>query len=236
MRLTGLFFAVTFAFAVGGCSKSTSDGVGPPPSSGAVTTSSTASQSSPPPFSRPPLQRQSGQYFTWLAPAGWTATESPNGVDLKSADSSILVNADLLRGNKGQSDPWSFTNKVLSAVGMKDIKQISAQNLPAQPSTIPGLSWTIQEFEITFTDATGAPRHADCTCAISSGYGGYDALFQGFSTTPDDFDKDKTWLPIVAGSVNAIDPSKVAYQNDVIPATNHPLDNSALMESWETRR
>ncbi|HVT11467.1 MAG TPA: hypothetical protein VHE55_04305 [Fimbriimonadaceae bacterium] len=199
-----------------------------------------ASQSSPPDaskFGRPLLERQSGQYFKWLAPAGWTATESPNGVDLSSPDRSLTASAALLKGSRGQTDPWTFTNMVLAQAGMRDIRQISSQNLPSQPSGMPGFPWTIQEFEITYTDGSGQARHADYTCGICGVYGrSYDALIQGFSTPAGSFDKDKTWLPVVAGSVNAIDASKVAYQRDLIPVSNHPLDDSAIMESWETRR
>lgn len=243
-RLTSLLLAAALGAVLivplAGCGRSESYSAGPPPSTEPSGSSATAGQGAPqnaaPSFTRPLLVRQSGQFFSWLAPSDWIATENPNGVDLRSADGSILANAALLRGNSGQADPWTFASTVLTQAGMQDIRQISAHDLPALQSTIPGLTWTIQEFELTFTDRSAGPRHADVICAICGGYGGYDALFQGFSTPPNDFDKAKTWLPLVAGSVNAIDPSKVAYQNDVIPAVNHQLDDSALMSSWEARR
>lgn len=234
MRLRGAWLVVLSGLIVGGCGIDKSAAPAGPPLQ-AVATKGAAPDVNK--FGRPPLQRQSGQYFSWLAPEGWTASETANGVDLKSADGSITASAALLKGSPGQTDPWTFTNMVLTQAGMRDIRQVSSQDLPSQPSGMPGLPWTIQEFEVTYTDGSGQARHADYTCGICGVYGrSYDALLQGFSTPADSFDKDKTWLPVVAGSVNATDPSKVAYQQDLIPVKNHPLDDSAIMEAWETRR
>jgi len=35
--------------------------------------------------------------------------------------------------------------------------------------------------------------------------------------------------------VTAIDPGNIAYQKQLIPVRNRPLDNSGLMESWERK-
>ena len=195
-----------------------------------------AKQPAPPPFVRPPLQVRRGRYFTYAIPADWQASETANGVDMNSPDGRLLANAAMLVGNPGTTTPWSFTSNILSAAGCTNINGLSKKELGSLPSGYPGIYWQVQEFDLTFIDQSGVARHGDVTAAICNVAGGFSALFQGYSAPASDFDQAKTWLPLIASSVNAIDPSKVAYQNQLIPVRNHPLDNSGLMESWQARR
>jgi hypothetical protein len=187
-------------------------------------------------FSRPPLVAQTGQYFTWTAPADWKATETANGVDLASPDGTMIANSAVLVGNAGQSDPWSFLSDLMTRFGARDLQRINTQDLPPLPSGYPGINWQIQEFEVSFTDSTGSARHGDCTIGILNAYGGYSVAMQSFSTPPDTYAQGKTWLPILVESIKTTDPSKLANQNQVLMPRNHPLDNSGLMESWQERR
>src|SRR5262249_31690801 len=87
-----------------------------------------------PPFERPPLVSHRGNYFTWEMPADWTSHESTNGVDMVSADGTLIANSFLLMGSLGSSDPWRFLTSTLAAIGMRDLKGISSMDQPSQPS------------------------------------------------------------------------------------------------------
>jgi hypothetical protein len=187
-------------------------------------------------FTRPSLVGHTGQYFTWMMPADWKSNETANGVDMTSADGSIIASSALLVGTPGQTDPWSFVCNLLTHLGARSLQRNSARNLPPQRSGYPGIDWQIQDFEVSFTDSAGSARRAELTCGICNAYGAYSALLQSFSTPANDYDLGRTWLPLLPPSVKAIDPSRIAYQNDLLPVQNHPLDNSALMESWKEKR
>lgn len=228
------------AFAFSGCSTSPTEHAAPGssggPASGASGSDQSASTVGHVGFIRPALEVRNGQYFTWAMPADWKATETANGVDMTSADGRMIASSVLLVGSQGRSDPWSFVSSVLTHLGASDVKRLSTKDLPPQRSGYPGIDWEIQDFEVTFTDTSGSARHADCTCGICNAYGGYSAIIESFSTPPDDYDQSATWLPLLVQSVHATDPGKIAYQNNIIPVRNHPLDNSALMESWKEKR
>ena len=229
------------AYALSGCSKSSSNSQYSGPSSGSSPSSSEgggriSSAGGYSGFTRPPLVVRQGQYFTWTMPSDWQANESANGVDLTSPDGKLIANSALLAGNAGQTTPWNFLVDVLTKLGARDIKGISTQNLPSQPSGYPGINWQIQEFELTFTDTAGTSRHADCTCGVCNAYGGYSAIIQSFSAPANEYDQARTWLPLLAQSVMATNPGQIAYQNHLIPVQNRPLDNSGLMESWQQKR
>lgn len=188
-----------------------------------------------PAFTRPPLAVQRGQFFTWAMPAEWRATETGNGVDMNSPNGRLWANSVLLTGSPGRTTPWDFLEMLLGKLGATNINQISAHDLPPAASGYPGINWEIQEFELTFTDAKGVPQHANSTCGILNAYGSYSVVLQSVSAPEDQFEQAKTWLPLLPQSVVAIDPSKIAYQDQLIPVRNHPLDNSGLMESWEQK-
>jgi len=188
-----------------------------------------------PGFTRPPLTVQRGQFFTWAMPADWRSNESGNGVDMTSPNGKLAASAVLLTGTPGQTTPWDFLVNIMGKLGATNINQLSAHDLPSAPSGYPGINWEIQEFELTFTDAKGVLQHADSTCGILNAYGGYSVVLQSFSAPENEYDQAKTWLPLLPQSVAAIDPGKIAYQDQLIPVRNHPLDNSGLMESWEQK-
>jgi len=187
-------------------------------------------------FTRPALVVYRGEHFTYAVPADWQVAESENGIDMKSPDERIGATAQMLRSAKGTTDSWKFLYNSLALVGCTNIKGNFRVDLPAKESAYPGLYWEISDYDLTYTDLKGFARHADFISAVCNGYGYYDALLQGFATVPEIFDEAKTWLPVVSSSVNANDPNNVAYQHQVIPVQNHPLDNSGLMESWREKR
>jgi hypothetical protein len=186
-------------------------------------------------FTRPPLVMQRGDYFTWAMPADWHANETGNGVDMTSPDGHLIANAVLLTGNAGETTPWDFLVTLYTRIGNTNINQISRQDLPPVQSGYPGINWQIQEFELTYSDPKGVAQHADNTCGILNVYGGYSVVLNTYSAPEPEFAQAKTWMPLLPQSVAAIDPGKIAYQSQLIPVRNHPLDNSGLMESWEQK-
>jgi hypothetical protein len=216
-----------------------SDGAASTPSSGTQAGALPAAPVSDPAvnaFVRPALMVRQGQYFAWAMPMDWQAHESANGVGMASPDGKLVVDSELLVGSWGETTPWNFVVSVLTQVGTRDINGISTKNLPSVPSGYPGYYWQIQEFELTLTDASGIARQADWTCGICNAYGGYSAIIQCFSAPVGEFDRAKTWLPLLPQSVVVTNPGQVAYQDQIIPAQNHPLDNSGLMESWRQKQ
>ena len=226
------------AFAFSACSPSPPNDA--PASSGPVPGPSESREASTPAgdragFGRPSLVVKTGKYFTYAMPADWKSTETANGVDMTSPDGMMTANSALLVGNQGKSDPWTFVSSMLTVLGNHQIQQVTKKDLPPQRSGYPGINWEIQEFEVNFMDPRGTARHSNCTCGICNAYGSYSAIIQIFATKSEEYDENKTWLPLLAQSVKAIDPGKIAYQNDVLPVRNHPLDNSALMASWKEK-
>src|ERR1700674_364696 len=65
-------------------------------------------------FTRPPLQVQQGQFFTWAMPADWKSNETGNGVDMTSPDGKLVASSVLLTGQAGQTTPWDFVVLMLS--------------------------------------------------------------------------------------------------------------------------
>ncbi len=169
-------------------------------------------------------------------PTNWRASESGNGVDMTSPDGRLIANAAMLMGNAGQTTPWDFLVKLLTQLGATSINGISTQDLPSAQSGYPGIYWQIQEFELTYTDVAGTSRHADCTVGILNAHGGYSVIIQSFSSPVNEYDQARTWMPLLPQSVMAINPQKVAYQNQLIPVRNRPLDNSGVIETWTQKR
>ena len=257
MFTINLRFAFLLLFViccVSGCSKRSSGGYSsssspssfnptPAPTSDTTSTPTAVAEGSAAPalpthpaFTRPTLIVWRGEYFTYAMPADWQAHETGNGVDMNSPDGRLVASAELLSGSQGETTPWAFVYWALANTGCTNINGISRLDLPSRESVYPGAYWQIQEFDLTFTDQSGLARRGDVTAAICNAYGGHSALMQGYSAPLNDFDQAKTWLPLVASSVNAIDPNRVAYQNQLIPVQNHPLDNTGLMESWQEKR
>ena len=221
----------------------------PTSTSANTNTSTTVPENSPEPaatqttrlaFTRPALGVFRGEHFTYTMPIDWKVTaENESGIEMKAPDDKMGVSVTLLLGAPGSTTPWDFVYNSLAVVGCTNIYGISRTDWPSRPSVYPGLYFQIQEFDLTYNDPRGIARHADFVAAICNGYagvGGYAALLQGFATVPEVFDEAKTWLPIVSSFVNGNDPNSLAYQHQLIPVQNHPLDNTGLMESWREKR
>jgi hypothetical protein len=218
-----------------GCARSAAGGA-PAVHSGSVASPPASVAPAKPAFVRPTLEVHRGEYFSYEMPEGWQAAESANGVDMTSPDGKMSASSALLSGAPGSTTPWGFVQNVAKMLGLTSVKRLSARTLPPHKSGYPGIDWTIQEFEIACADKEGIARRASVACGICNAYGSYSAILQTYSTPVGEFDRGKTWLPRLVESVKAINPGRVAYQDNIIPVRNNPLDDSAIMESWEARQ
>ena len=89
------------------------------------------------PAGRPPLAVHQGRYFRWAVPAGWTESESTNGVTLTAPDELMSVSSALLLRSPGKTTPANFTVWMLGMVpGNSDLRVLATRDLPDQPSRI----------------------------------------------------------------------------------------------------
>ena len=183
---------------------------------------------------RPPLAVHQGHYFRWAVPVGWTESESANGVTLTAPDELTSVSSALLLRSPGRTTPADFTVWMLGMVpGNSDLRVLATRDLPDQPSGF-GAPWKVQEIEMRYA-ANGNPVRATWTCGVVSVLGTFDAFILGYQASPADFDTAKLWLAPIARSVAITNPRQVAGNDSLLMPRNHPLDNSALLESWHQK-
>jgi hypothetical protein len=186
------------------------------------------------PVGRPPLAVHQGRYSRWAVPAGWTESESTNGVTLTSPDELMSVSSALLLRSPGKTTPADFTVWMLGMVpGNSDLHVLATRDLPDQPSGF-GAPWKVQEIEMRYA-TNGNPVRATWTCGVVSVLGTFDAFILGYQAPPADFDTVKLWLAPIARSVAITNPRQVAGNDSLLTPRNHPLDNSALLESWHQK-
>jgi hypothetical protein len=186
------------------------------------------------PAARPPLAVHQGRYFRWAVPVGWTESESTNGVTLTAPDELTSVSSALLLRSPGKTTPADFTVWMLGMVpGNSDLRVLATRDLPDQPSGF-GAPWKVQEIEMRYA-ANGNPVRATWTCGVVSVLGTFDAFILGYQASPADFDTAKLWLAPIARSVVLTNPRQVAGNDSLLTPRNHPLDNSALLESWHQK-
>ena len=186
------------------------------------------------PAARPPLAVHQGHYFRWAVPVGWTESESANGVTLTAPDELTSVSSALLLRSPGKTTPANFTVWMLGMVpGNSDLRVLATRDLPDQPSGF-GAPWKVQEIEMRYA-ANGNPVRATWTCGVVSVLGTFDAFILGYQASPADFDTAKLWLAPIARSVVLTNPRQVAGNDSLLTPRNHPLDNSALLESWHQK-
>jgi hypothetical protein len=183
---------------------------------------------------RPPLAVHQGRYFRWAVPVGWTESESTNGVTLTAPDELTSVSSALLLRSPGRTTPADFTVWMLGMVpGNSDLHVLTTRDLPDQPSGF-GAPWKVQEIEMRYA-ANGNPVRATWTCGVVAVLGTFDAFILGYQAPPADFDTAKLWLAPIARSVAITNPRQVAGNDSLLTPRNHPLDNSALLESWRQK-
>ncbi|MFA6383510.1 MAG: hypothetical protein WCX17_03740 [Parcubacteria group bacterium] len=184
------------------------------------------------------LVAYNGQIYSAKIPEGWRVDESISGINIANPeDSNMGVALIAVSGWPGKSSPDAFIEKIAGMGGLTDIKYISEskEGTITNPSA-PGYIW--KEKTKIFTckkDATSLKIKADA--GVINGQGQYVAVFKGFQTTPDKWDKWAPLLERVALSATITNPSKVGGADMVKLPTAADLanDSSPLMEAWEYR-
>jgi hypothetical protein len=185
---------------------------------------------------RPILEVSQGRYFRWAMPRGWQVNETISGVDLGSPDGLTRATANILLRAFGFVKPAPFLMRILPSVpGLTDLRCISATALPEQPAGALRSPWRVEELELAFRYYGYASR-GTCVCGVSSSFASYDAFVLGYHSLAERFDLERFWLARIARSVAITDPRSVAGNDQLIPPKNRPLDNSALIESWQRNR
>ena len=184
--------------------------------------------------SRPPLEVRQGRYFRWAAPRGWKESETTNGVTLLSPNDQMMATSNILMRSPGMTTPRDFILWALSKTPeYRDIKVLAVEDLPDQPSGL-GIPWKVQALQLSYA-SNGAPVRATWTAGICAYYGVFDATIVGYQAPSARWESAKQWLVEVAHSIAITNPAQVAGNDALIPARNHPLDNSGLMESWRQK-
>ncbi len=178
---------------------------------------------------RPVLVEHHGQYFAWAAPADWRGQDALAGVDLASPDGSMRVQSALLMRTPGRTTPRDFLMRALS-LGAVDIRVLAVRNLPALMSGY-RIPWESQEYELTYA-VRGRALKASWVVGVVNVMGmSYDAFVAGYDAPVNTFDQSALYLAAITRSIRATGP----VGGHVNLPQNHPLDNSALSESWRQK-
>ena len=181
-------------------------------------------------LNRPALIARQGRIFRWAAPAGWRMSESTNGVELISPDGKQQAAYILLFRQRGQTTPEQFVGFIAQMCGYLNLRVLGGQRIPNQPQGM-----VAYELDCTYADPRLGLRHGGGMISIVPGYGQYDAYWQWYSSTPDDWERDKLWLPVLSRSVSIVNTAAVAGNNTLLRPRNNPLDNSGLIKVWQEK-
>jgi hypothetical protein len=184
---------------------------------------------------RPVLLQQRGRYFAWMAPPGWSHSESTNGVTLTSPDGRQAAGFILLLRSPGASTPRDFLLRFLPLdPSLRIVKVESEKRLPDLPGGVPGVVWVQEEIGLSLL-VKGQPHRAVFTVAVKNAWGQYDAFFSYFHAAAADFPAAREFLPLLTRTIRIINPGQVAMNDQLLRPRNNPLDNSGLIDSWRRK-
>lgn len=182
---------------------------------------------------RPVLRERQGRFFRWAAPEGWTSNETANGVDMTAPDGKTGATSTLLMGAFGRMTPRDYIAQRAAALGLTDVKVLSAKDLPDQPGPF-GIAWRVVEEELSFT-CQGTPVRALVTCGVVQGQGQYCATMSACQAPVASWYCARHWLPAIVRSVLITNPKEVAGLDRIQLPRNNPLDDSAIRDVWKAK-
>lgn len=156
-----------------------------------------------------------------------------NGVDVTAPDGVTLASLVLLLRYPGAVSPGEFARASLSQLN-SSIRFTSSHPMQPQPSGVPGAPWQLEEMDYVVT-YRGAPLSGHVVCAAMSAYGQSSLVMGTLQAPTAQWKAASLWLPEITKSVAIIVARQVARNDTILPAQNHPLDNSALIESWRQK-
>lgn len=188
------------------------------------------------PDARPPLEVRQGSYFRWALPAGWRASESMSGVDLKGPEPGWGAASVILMRSPGASSPQAFAQAMLSRVpGITGLRLVAVRGRSQQPSGYPGMPWAVEELELAYR-SDGVPVRALWTCGVVNILGrSHDAFLAGCMAPEARFERVRDWLWPIVQSVKVTNVRQVAGNDTVLMPRNNPLDNSGLIAAWRRK-
>jgi hypothetical protein len=183
---------------------------------------------------RPILAVHQGRYYRWATPAGWTESESANGVTLTAPDGLASVSAALLLNSPGPTNPVDLTLWILRMIPENGAVQVlGTRDLPDQPGGS-GVAWKVQEIELQYA-VSGIPMRAIWTTGVMAVSGASNAFLLGYQAPPAKFDSAKLWLAAIARTVVMTNPVQMVGSGPTLTPRNQPLDNPALLEYWSQK-
>lgn len=184
---------------------------------------------------RPVLEAQQGRYFGWAAPRGWRASESTNGVSLRSPDGAQRAGFVMLLRSQGTASPRGFLTWMLSLDPTLRLQEVVGERrLPDVPGGPAGGVWQMAELEVRLL-VEGAPHRGTFTCSVKNAWGLNDAMCSYAHAAAAQWAAGREWLPQLARSVRITNMAQVAGNDQLLRPRNNPLDNSGLLESWRKR-
>ena len=193
----------------------------------------------------PQTSMQTGRYFTYAAPTGWTVNEATNGVDLTSPDANEGINFFGLEGSPGASTPRRFIERMVQAAGLRGFTITETVNRPVQNG------FETAEFLFSYTDDKGRPCSAWAWSAVNNALGRNNAYGELAWATTDRWTSEQQFLVASARLVSVSNPQQ-AFQRDQLvrmrvpvgpgsaggfnhPNTFTPYNNSAAMNRISDR-
>jgi hypothetical protein len=183
---------------------------------------------------RPVLEAHQGRYFRWVAPRGWSASESTNGVTLRSPDGAQRAGFVLLLRSPGSSTPRDFLLRFLPMdPSYRGLRVDSTRRLPDVPAGY-GAVWHMEEIGLAAT-VDGQPHRALFTVAVKNAWGQFDGFFSYHHAAVGLWPTARQFLPQLTRGIAIVNPGQVAMNDQLLRPRNNPLDNSGLLESWRRK-
>jgi len=182
---------------------------------------------------RPVMRIRQGRYFRWAEPVEWSSNETTNGVDVTAPDGVTLASLVLLLRYPGAVSPGAFARASLTQLN-PSIRFTSSHPMQPQSSAVPGAPWRLEEMDYVVT-YRGKPLTGHVVCAAMSAYGQSSVVMGTLQAPTAQWKAASLWLPEITKSVTIINARQVAGNDTILPAQNHPLDNSVLIESWRQK-
>ena len=167
----------------------------------------------PPQAPWPKASEQKGQYFSYMEPDGWKASETTNGVDLASADGTEAIGFVGLEGTPGSSSPRDFMNKITGALKFRNVTFTEQRRRPSQH----GFATT--EFLIRFADSKGRDCEGWAWCAANNSFGRNNCYADVAWATAPLWRLNSQFLVAMARMVTVINPQQ-AFQRDQLQRMN----------------
>ncbi len=170
--------------------------------------------------------------YAFSLPDGWSvAGVSSRGIDLL-ADEVSGVSFAYLTGMMGSQTPDGFIDFVVQATGLQNVKFLASRDLPSQADPM-GLRWVTKSKEYTGVQK-GRRVHGVVTASVGTmgffGMSNWSGMISVRQAEATKWESLSGITGVVQESIRIVDAKP--GQGRILPR-NNPLDDSAIMSSWE---